>query len=126
MDLSRARRDSPYLLLVVAEFNTRLIEWEETITWPILGFGPPHAYPSVMQLFKIVGGSFIGFGLLLCGGTRSANGQTKPDNTAENKRDQNPDEATADQQKMNAADRDITARIRRSIMADKSLSTYAH
>jgi len=41
-------------------------------------------------------------------------------------RDQNPGQATADQQKMNAADRDITARIRRSLMADKSLSTYAH
>jgi osmotically-inducible protein OsmY len=27
---------------------------------------------------------------------------------------------------MNAADRDITARVRKSIMADKSLSTYAH
>jgi hyperosmotically inducible protein len=78
-----------------------------------------------MQLFKIAGGSVIGFGLLLGSGARPANGQTKPDNTAENKRDQNPDEATADQQKMNVADRDITARIRRSIMADKSLSTYA-
>jgi hyperosmotically inducible periplasmic protein len=80
-----------------------------------------------MQLFKIAGGSIVGFGLLLGGtGAQSANGQTKPDNTAENKRDQNPDEATADQQKMNPADRNITARIRRSIMADKSLSTYAH
>ena len=27
---------------------------------------------------------------------------------------------------MNAADRDTTAKIRRSVMADKSLSTYAH
>jgi osmotically-inducible protein OsmY len=50
----------------------------------------------------------------------------KADNTAVNKRDQNPGEATADQQKMNAADREITAKIRRSIMADKALSTYAH
>jgi len=52
--------------------------------------------------------------------------QTRPDNTAVNKRDQNPGQATADQQKMNANDRDITARIRKSVMADKSLSTYAH
>lgn len=50
----------------------------------------------------------------------------KPDNTAVNKRDQNPGEATADQQKMNATDRYLTAKIRKSIMADKSLSTYAH
>ncbi len=90
-------------------------------------FGPPHALPLVMQLFKIAGESVIGFGLLLGGvGAQCAYGQTKPDNTAQNKRDQNPDEATADQQKMNAADRDTTARIRKSIMADKSLSTYAH
>jgi osmotically-inducible protein OsmY len=43
-----------------------------------------------------------------------------------NKRDKNPEEATADQQKMNAADRNLTARIRKSVMADKTLSTYAH
>jgi hyperosmotically inducible periplasmic protein len=52
--------------------------------------------------------------------------QTKPDNTAVNKRDQNPREATADQQKMNAADRALTAKIRKAVIADKSLSTYAH
>jgi len=51
---------------------------------------------------------------------------TKPDNTAINQRDRSPGEATADQQKMNPADRDLTARIRKSIMADKTLSTYAH
>jgi osmotically-inducible protein OsmY len=43
-----------------------------------------------------------------------------------NKRDRSPDEVTADQQKMNAADRALTAKIRRSITADKSLSSYAH
>jgi osmotically-inducible protein OsmY len=52
--------------------------------------------------------------------------QTKPDNSAVNKRDRSPDEVTADQQKMNAADRALTAKIRRSITADKSLSSYAH
>jgi len=50
----------------------------------------------------------------------------KPDNTKVNKRDQNAGEVTADQQKMNAADRDLTKKIRQSVMADKSLSTYAH
>ena len=50
----------------------------------------------------------------------------KPDNTKVNKRDRNAGEATADQQKMNPADRALTRKIRRSIMADKSLSTYAH
>jgi hyperosmotically inducible periplasmic protein len=33
---------------------------------------------------------------------------------------------TADQQKMNPADRELTRKIRRAIVADKSLSTYAH
>jgi hyperosmotically inducible protein len=57
---------------------------------------------------------------------QSADAQTKPDNSAVNKRDKDPGAVTADQQKMNPADRDIAARIRKSIMADKTLSTYAH
>jgi hyperosmotically inducible protein len=52
--------------------------------------------------------------------------QAKPDNTKVNERDRNPDEATADRQKMNASDRKLTAEIRKSVMADKALSTYAH
>ena len=51
---------------------------------------------------------------------------TKPDNTKVNKRDRNAGEATADKQKTNAPDQEMTRKIRRSIMADKSLSTYAH
>jgi hyperosmotically inducible periplasmic protein len=50
----------------------------------------------------------------------------KPDNTEMNKRDRNSSEATADKQKMNAADQDLTQKIRQSIMSDKSLSSYAH
>jgi osmotically-inducible protein OsmY len=57
---------------------------------------------------------------------QSPESQAKPDNTKVNERDRNPDEATADQQKMNAADRKLTAEIRKSVMADKALSTYAH
>lgn len=48
------------------------------------------------------------------------------DNSKMNQRDQNKSEATADQQKDNRSDRDITRQIRQSIVADKSLSTYAH
>jgi osmotically-inducible protein OsmY len=48
------------------------------------------------------------------------------DNTAKNKRDRNDSEVTADQQKNNKSDLEVTAEIRKSIMADKSLSTYAH
>jgi hyperosmotically inducible periplasmic protein len=50
----------------------------------------------------------------------------KPDNTKVNQRDRNAAEVTAGQQKENAADRELTRKIRRSIMADKSLSSYAH
>jgi osmotically-inducible protein OsmY len=57
---------------------------------------------------------------------QSTDPKPKPDNTAVNKRDQNPGEATADQQKMNADDRALTAKIRKAVIADKSLSTYAH
>ena len=49
---------------------------------------------------------------------------TAPDNTKRNKFE--PRETTADAQKNNAADLNIAKRIRKSVMADKSLSTYAH
>lgn len=57
---------------------------------------------------------------------QTTTGTTQPDNTRVNQRDRNPSEPTADQQKMNKSDRDLTASIRRSIVGDKSLSTYAH
>ena len=49
--------------------------------------------------------------------------QAAPDNTKRNKDQTNP---SADQQKMNPADRTITQKIRKEIHEDKSLSTYAH
>ena len=48
------------------------------------------------------------------------------DNSKINQRDRNKNEPTADQQKDNRSDRDLTQQIRQSIMKDKSLSTYAH
>jgi osmotically-inducible protein OsmY len=51
---------------------------------------------------------------------------TKPDNSKVNERDRRSDEDTADQQKMNAADQELTRKIRQSIMEDKSLSINAH
>jgi BON domain len=56
---------------------------------------------------------------------RQDSGQ-QPDNTKANKRDRDKASPTADQQKMNTTDRDLTKRIRASITEDKSLSTYAH
>lgn len=49
--------------------------------------------------------------------------QTPPDNTKQNKDQTSP---TADQQKMNPADRALTQKIRKAIHQDSSLSTYAH
>jgi hyperosmotically inducible protein len=56
----------------------------------------------------------------------SAAAQTPTDNTKVNKRDRAKGAATADQQKENPSDREITQKIRRSLMDDKTLSTYAH
>lgn len=50
----------------------------------------------------------------------------QPDNTKTNKRDRDPNAPTADQQKNGKSDLDVTAEIRRAIVADKSLSMYAH
>lgn len=56
----------------------------------------------------------------------SAGAQTPADNTKVNKRDRAEGAVTADQQKENESDREITQKIRRAVMADKTLSTYAH
>jgi hyperosmotically inducible protein len=81
---------------------------------------------NLMKQSKVV------LNILLCSVAVIGYGQTpddsspKPDNTKVNKRDQDAGQVTADQQKMNATDRELTHKIRRSIIADKSLSTYAH
>jgi hyperosmotically inducible protein len=51
---------------------------------------------------------------------------TAPDNTKVNDRDKSKSEPTADQQKNDKSDQDITQQIRKSVLSDKSLSTYAH
>jgi len=86
---------------------------------------------SVMHLFQFSKNTTLTFVFLLPSlvaplYAQSTDPKTKPDNTAVNKRDRSSGEATADQQKMNAADRALTAKIRKAVMADKSLSTYAH
>lgn len=49
----------------------------------------------------------------------------KGDNSAVNTRDRDSNLRTADRQGMNKSDREITRRIRRSLMEDNTLSTYA-
>jgi osmotically-inducible protein OsmY len=48
------------------------------------------------------------------------------DNTGINKRDTSPEKMTADQQSQTKEDREITQKIRKAVVSDKSLSTYAH
>jgi hyperosmotically inducible protein len=50
----------------------------------------------------------------------------KSDNTRVNKRDRDSEQVTADQQKQNSSDVELTRKIRSAITKDKSLSTYAH
>ncbi len=76
--------------------------------------------------------SKVGLTILLGAFSVVSQGQTpnnnapKPDNTKVNQRDRNAGEVTADQQKTNPTDQELTRKIRQSIMADKTLSTYAH
>src|SRR5947207_174145 len=52
--------------------------------------------------------------------------QPRPDDTQANKRDRAASRLTADQQKNDRSDVAITRDIRRAIVKDKHLSTYAH
>ena len=52
--------------------------------------------------------------------------QVKPDNSATNKGDRSAAAVTADRQQNSKSDLETSRQIRRAIMADKSLSTYAH
>src|SRR4030095_1155305 len=54
--------------------------------------------------------------------------QTPPavDNTKGNERDRRKTQPTADQAKNNLNDREIMQKIRKAVMDEKSLSTYAH
>ena len=69
---------------------------------------------------------FSSLGLLCAQQDNSNSSQVPADNTKVNQRDRNQNEPTADQQKENTNDRQLTAQIRRAIVKDKSLSTTAH
>jgi osmotically-inducible protein OsmY len=64
-----------------------------------------------------------GLALVLCAPAVSAQ---QADNTRVNKRDRAASQPTADQQKNDRSDVAITRDIRRAIVNDKNLSTYAH
>jgi osmotically-inducible protein OsmY len=56
---------------------------------------------------------------------QNPNSGVKPDSIKVDKQDRDANQPTADQQKNNASDLDLTKNIRRSIMEDKSLSAAA-
>jgi len=62
----------------------------------------------------------------LVAGSVQQDQQPAPDNSKTNQGDASKGAMTAQQQKMDPADRNITKQIRSSIYKDKSLSTYAH
>jgi hyperosmotically inducible periplasmic protein len=71
-------------------------------------------------------GAALLLGISLLGSPVTRAQQAAPDNTKTNQGDANQGATTADQQKMNTTDRNITKQIRSAIYKDKSLSTYAH
>lgn len=77
-----------------------------------------------MKIYQITMIGLLGSALFLPVSATAFSPQApQPDNTAVNKRDQKPGAKTADQQKMNKPDRELTAKIRRAVMADKTMST---
>ncbi|HEY3827529.1 MAG TPA: BON domain-containing protein [Bryobacteraceae bacterium] len=77
---------------------------------------------SISRFAALVGILISGFAL----NQLPAQNSPQPDNTKVNQQDRAQGGVTADQQKENRSDRDLTQQIRKSVMADKSLSTYAH
>jgi osmotically-inducible protein OsmY len=66
-------------------------------------------------------------GMFLTGSLQAQSAQTAPDNTKVNKGDRNTQSTNADKaMKNNMSDRQVEAHIRREIVKDKNLSTYAH
>ena len=75
---------------------------------------------------RIVFGTLMAGALMAPLGLQAQSSQTAPDNTNANKQDRNSQSPNADKAKNNVSDRQTMAHIRRDIVKDKSLSTYAH
>ena len=76
-----------------------------------------HRARRVVLAFAVMGGLLVPV---------FAAAQTPADNTKVNQRDRAKGAVTADQQKENTSDRELARKIRRALMEDKALSTYAH
>jgi hyperosmotically inducible protein len=81
------------------------------------------------DLLRVVtlGLGIAGFSLAAVPGhAQQSDPQAQPDNTSQNKGDNQKGAMTADNQKETAADRELAKKVRKSIAGDSSLSTYAH
>ena len=74
---------------------------------------------QALQRSLMVSGLLLGLGV-------TATLAQDPDNTKVNERDKAKSQPTADQAKNTLSDRDIMQKIRKAVIADKSLSTYGH
>src|SRR5687767_8712551 len=88
--------------------------------------GDPSALPSNRCMKNAA--SLLTFATLLfvAPGVTNAQDGGQADNTKVNKRDRSSSAVTADQQKENEGDRELSANIRKALMDNKDLSTYAH
>jgi hyperosmotically inducible periplasmic protein len=77
----------------------------------------------IKRCLLAAGASLLFAGSLLAGPIPQ---EQQPDNSKTNQGDASKGAMTAQQQKMNPADRETTKQIRSSLLKDKSLSTYAH
>jgi hypothetical protein len=82
--------------------------------------------PRLKSALQISALSCLLMGTGVLASAQDSSQQTAPDNTKVNERDKDKSQPTADQQKDNRSDRDITQQIRQSVMKDKALSAYAH
>jgi osmotically-inducible protein OsmY len=73
-----------------------------------------------------LGAALLVFALQGAGAQSTTTPTTPADNSRSNKTDPTNKIATADDQKENETDRTLTQKIRKSVVADDSLSTYAH
>ncbi len=80
---------------------------------------------KVGKCFSLLGATLLLSASLVAGAVQQDQ-QPAPDNSKTNQGDASKGAMTAQQQKMDPADRNITKQIRSSIYKDKSLSTYAH
>jgi hyperosmotically inducible protein len=80
---------------------------------------------KIGKCFSLLGATLFLSASLVTGAVQQDQ-QPAPDNSKTNQGDASKGAVTAEQQKMNPADRNITRQIRSAIYKDKSLSVYAH